>query len=502
MTKVYAFYLPQFHRVAENDEWWGEGFTEWTTVKNAQSLFPGHEQPRVPLEYYNLLDKTTMKKQADLMHRYGVDGMCFYHYYFEHEKKILEKPAENLLNWKDIDMPFCFYWANQSWIRSWSNVAGGNKWSKIYDESKKEEGDGILLKQDYGKEEEWEKHFYYLLPFFKDSRYIKKERKPIFIIYMPEKIDCLYEMMNYWNNLMKKEGMPDIYFIGNNTMLDAAVCHEPTYSFKMYAGNRFNNDYGINNIISYEEIWNTILQNGSCSEDNYLCGCSGFDDSPRHGKTGIIVKNGTPEKFKNYMIRLLTKAEKSKSEFVFVNAWNEWGEGMYLEPDVKWGTGYLEALRDAKRFVCENREILLGILEDNTGSNFIKGENVISRKEERYKEYWQVLDQWLKFEIAGNSIAQYLRKQSYDSAAIYGLGMLGTSLVMDLEREGIEIKYGIDQDIYKGRQFEFPVYTLENELPEVQIIIVTTTGIFHSVNKKLRSRSNAKIISLRAILGI
>ena len=137
MTKVYAFYLPQFHRVAENDEWWGEGFTEWTTVKNAQSLFPGHEQPRVPLEYYNLLDKTTMKKQADLMHRYGVDGMCFYHYYFEHEKKILEKPAENLLNWKDIDMPFCFYWANQSWIRSWSNVAGGNKWSKIYDESKK-----------------------------------------------------------------------------------------------------------------------------------------------------------------------------------------------------------------------------------------------------------------------------------------------------------------------------------------------------------------------------
>lgn len=167
--QVYAFYLPQFHRTPENDEWWGEGFTEWTNVKNAKPLFPGHYQPHEPLDYYNLLNKETMEKQAALMHEYGVDGMCFYHYYFENGRKILEKPAENLLKWTDITMPFCFYWANQSWIRSWSNMAGGNKWTEIYDQSKKEEGDGVLLRQVYGGRNEWKDHFYYMLPFLKMS---------------------------------------------------------------------------------------------------------------------------------------------------------------------------------------------------------------------------------------------------------------------------------------------------------------------------------------------
>ena len=499
MTKVYAYYLPQFHRTPENDEWWGEGFTEWTTVKNAESLFPGHDQPHEPLKYYNLLEKETMENQAGFMHEYGIDGMCFYHYYFKHGKKILEKPAENLLGWTDIDMPFCFYWANESWVRSWSNITGGNRWTEIYEQCRAKEENGILLEQDYGEREDWERHFYYLLPFFKDSRYIKKDGRPVFMIYKPEDISCIYEMMDCWNGLMKKEGLPELYFIGKNMLLDGAVCHEPQSVLAEYAGNRFNNEYGINLIVSYEDSWNTLLKKAKGNKNWYLCGYTGYDDSPRRGKRGTVISGSTPEKFKDYMIRLLIKAEKTESEFVFINAWNEWGEGMYLEPDAEWGTGYLEAFRDAKRFVCENREILLSILEDHVSGDSLQKKLPALGREERYKEYWQVLDQWLKFELSGKSVAQYLKDQSYYSAAIYGLGMLGASLVMDLERGGIKIEYGIDQDVYKGRQFEFPVYTLEEPLPIVPIIIVTTTGIFNLVRERLRGCCDAKIISLKSI---
>lgn len=211
--KIFALYLPQFHRVKENDEWWGEGFTEWSTVKAAKPLYPGHEQPRQPLEYYDLTVKETMCKQAEYMHRYGVDGMCFYHYYFENGKKILEKPAENLLKWTDIDMPFCFYWANESWVRSWSNVSG-NSWSELFEPEKDQKGRSVLLRQNYGGKSEWEEHFNYLLPFFRDSRYIKKDGHPILIIYAADEIEQLKEMKDYWNELMEKENLPSIFFIG------------------------------------------------------------------------------------------------------------------------------------------------------------------------------------------------------------------------------------------------------------------------------------------------
>lgn len=124
LMKIFTMYLPQFHRTLENDAWWGEGFTDWVSTKNVAPLFSGHVQPRIPLNsnYYDLTEKETMKWQAELMHQYGIDGMCIYHYWFKDGRKVLEKPAENLLKWKDIDMPFCFYWANESWARSWSNV--------------------------------------------------------------------------------------------------------------------------------------------------------------------------------------------------------------------------------------------------------------------------------------------------------------------------------------------------------------------------------------------
>lgn len=144
--RTIAMYLPQFHCIPENDAWWGKGFTEWSTVKAAKPLYESHGQPRIPLNqnYYNLLEKETMLWQAELMHQYGIDGLCFYHYYFKNGKKILEKPAENLLCWKDVNIPFCFCWDSASWARTWSNV-GGNSWADTFEKKEKRQGPGLCL---------------------------------------------------------------------------------------------------------------------------------------------------------------------------------------------------------------------------------------------------------------------------------------------------------------------------------------------------------------------
>ena len=194
--KIIVRYLPQFHRTKENDEWWGEGFTEWTTVRKGKSLYNGHLQPREPLNgnYYNLLDKNTMKWQADLARKYGIDGFAFYHYWFKDGKQILERPAENLLKWKDIDMPFCFCWANETWSRTWSNLMNGNVWAGEFEQKSECNDNGILLDQKYGLSGAWIDHIKYLIPFFQDKRYIKHNGKPVFMIYHPEEMHCLPDM--------------------------------------------------------------------------------------------------------------------------------------------------------------------------------------------------------------------------------------------------------------------------------------------------------------------
>ena len=167
--KKFAFFLPQFHEIPENDEWWGKGFTEWTNVKDAKPLYKGHQQPKHPMNnnYYNLLHKNVVEWQTELMNKSGLDGFIYYHYYFT-GKKLLEKPAENLLKWKDIPQRFFFCWANHTWNRSW--------------EGKKT----ILLEQTYGTKDDWEKHFQYLLPLFKDDRYEKRDNKPLLMIFISQ----------------------------------------------------------------------------------------------------------------------------------------------------------------------------------------------------------------------------------------------------------------------------------------------------------------------------
>lgn len=353
--KTIAMYLPQFHQIAENDEWWGEGFTEWQAVQKAGPLFEGHDQPRKPLQgrYYNLLDKDTMKWQAKLAKDYLVDGFCFYHYWFENGRRILEKPAENLLKWQDIDMPFCFSWANESWIRTWENVAEGNAWAEKFDGSIGEKAGqkGVLLHQDYGTEKDWREHFEYLLPFFLDKRYISVDGKPVFVIYKPEHFGkSLTPMLDCWKRWIKEAGVPELYIIGSQCsvnsetiwpLMDARVKHGPAIGLA--------NEQKIGNtrFFDYDYIWKRFLgMEGNQGDKTFYCGFVDFDSSPRQGEQAIIFRNGSPEKFEKYFGQLVDKSIRLGNELVFINAWNEWGEGMYLEPDESNGFQYLQAVKN------------------------------------------------------------------------------------------------------------------------------------------------------------
>ena len=195
--KIIAFYLPQFHSFKENDEWWGKGFTEWTNVKNAKPLFKGHYQPRIPLNknYYNLTNVDTLKWQADIAKKYGIYGFCYYHYWFDGHM-LMEKPMELMLANEEVDLPFCICWANENWTKAWAQ------------HSKK-----VLISQTYGDRSDWEKHFYYLLPFFMDKRYIYKDEMPIFVIYRPELIPTLRPMLEFWDKLAKENGLKGIIYM-------------------------------------------------------------------------------------------------------------------------------------------------------------------------------------------------------------------------------------------------------------------------------------------------
>ena len=344
--KKFAFYLPQFHEIKENNEWWGKGFTEWVNVKKAKPLYKGHIQPQVPVNgYYNLLEKKTIINQTKLMNDYGIDGLIYYHYYFE-GKKLLEKPAENLLKWKDINQKFFFCWANHDWCRSWNN-------------SKE-----ILIKQTYGNEIKWEEHFKYLLKFFKDERYEKKDNKPLFMLFNT-KFEEKEKMIEYFNKRCKEEGFNGIcviesysgQYINNYELFEKDLSpyssyvfqREPMYSQYLYKTKiKYSLVRIINKIKSVlsVRIYNgdTLLKlacNNLTKNNKIIHGlCFEWDNTPRHGKRGYVITPITKKMFEKYMSLI------NDEEYLFINAWNEWAEGMMLEPTQHNGYKYLEWLKE------------------------------------------------------------------------------------------------------------------------------------------------------------
>lgn len=366
--KIIAFYVPQFHEIPENNKWWGEGFTEWVNVKNGNPLFEGHNQPREPLNdnYYDLSKVETLRWQAELAKKYGVYGFCFYHYWFS-SKLLLEKPMEMLLNNKDIDINYCACWANEPWTNAWK--AGDNC--------------KVLMPQRYGGEKEWEAHFNYLLPFFKDERYIRVDGKPLLLIYRSEIIDPLEEMLLFLNTKALQSGFEGITFVSQHPsseqqsqerkdLFSYRVLFEPINSYQ-YTNLAKNHEtlkkikrkvsnilekytkFSLNNInpyslqkFDYDDTWLKILSYKVQDDKSLPGGFVDWDNTPRRGKKGKVYHGASPEKFQKYMERLIRKTkDEYHKDIIFLTAWNEWGEGAYLEPDKKYEYRYLESVYNA-----------------------------------------------------------------------------------------------------------------------------------------------------------
>lgn len=357
--KILTYYLPQFHEIPENNKWWGKGFTEWTNLSKARNLFRSHQILR-PLDgiEYNLLDKSTVLNQINLAKNSNIDGFNYYHYWYK-GKKILHKPAENFLNWKDLDHEFMFMWANHSWSKSWVGKSSE-----------------ILLSQEYGDKNDWIEHINYLLQFFKDDRYIKIDNKPAFEIYLPFEIPNYEEMIDTWNEILKKNGFNGIYLIEHFdyhnylNSIPSDRCSSITYNQHGCALGIFQDSQKdsisfiftkalekfnqlilgkprIYDYVSLTKIINKFNKTlDTHSKDVIFQVNTGWDNTPRYAERGYVIKNSTPKNYAKNLSNGLLNAKKYNSKLFYIACWNEWCEGMVLEPSNLFNHQYLEITKE------------------------------------------------------------------------------------------------------------------------------------------------------------
>ena len=325
-----AYYLPQFHRIKFNDEYWGKGFTEWTNAMKAKPLFKGHYQPHIPadLGFYDLTLSNTRKEQAELAAKYGINGFCYWHYWLGKNKLIMEKPFQSVLLSKEPNYPFCLAWANHDW----------------HNLKTKE----IILKQEYEGEDDCISHFNYLLPAFKDERYMKIDNKPIFVIYKPLNIPNIKNYILTWNKLIQREGFKGIYFIGIatnnnefNNIIEAGFnainpirLHDFEFNrnivHKIYdyiKHHLFKKPY----VYEYKKVMNFFISDKEKEENIIPTIISGWDHTPRSGEKGLVLHHYKPTYFSEHVQHAFKCVEHKKNKIVFIRAWNEWAEGNHLE---------------------------------------------------------------------------------------------------------------------------------------------------------------------------
>ncbi|MBS3963219.1 MAG: glycoside hydrolase family 99-like domain-containing protein [Methylomonas sp.] len=354
-TRTIAFYLPQFHPIPENDLWWGKGFTEWTNTAKAKPLYLGHSQPNIPsdLGFYDLRVADIRIAQAEMARSFGIEGFCYYHYWFA-GKRLLERPLNEVLSSGEPDYPFCLCWANQTWTGIWHG-----------------EPNRVLIEQTYPSLDDHKNHFYELLKAFSDSRYITVDNKPLFIIYCPTDLpDCL-GVTDYWRELALKSGLNGLFLVGVSHFqkwdphqygLDAVIDQRLPFKDKNIPNNYWSlkaqSMLGkkLPTIYDYKDIINQLVRIEMPGFESYPCVIPRWDNTPRSGSNGLVFEGVTLELFQKQLERALTRIENlpESRKFVFLKAWNEWAEGNYLEPDLKTGTLFLKKIKEILHPFSEN----------------------------------------------------------------------------------------------------------------------------------------------------
>ncbi len=357
-ARVIAMYLPQFHPIKENDEHWGKGFTEWTNVGKAKPLFRGHYQPRVPadLGYYDLRMPEIREAQAQMAKDAGIEGFMYWHYWFGNGKRVLERPFNEVLQSGKPDFPFCLGWANHSWTtHSWNPKS---QWHK----------DSVIIEQLYPGEDDYLNHFNTVLPAFKDKRYIRIDDKPIFVIYAPLDIPNIMEFMKLWNEMAVKNGLVGIHFVGlasgwieNNTKIldlgvDAIAPSNLWYAESKVKGKLYKLIINKARILfpgvfldkySYAKISKHLFTKFDKLNNSYPSVIPNWDRSARSGRRAVIYTGSTPELFEMHLKKALDIVAHKPEEkrIIILRSWNEWAEGNYVEPDLKFGHAYLDVLK-------------------------------------------------------------------------------------------------------------------------------------------------------------
>ena len=337
--KVLAFYLPQFHPIPENDEWWEPGFTEWSNVVRARPLFPGHYQPHLPgeLGFYDLRVPEVREQQAALARQYGIYGFVYYHYWF-HGRRLLERPFEEVLSSGHPDFPFALCWANEEWTRNWDALSGN-----------------VLVEQRFSEADDLA-HIRWLVRAFADERYIKIDGRPLMLVYRSDLLPNPKRTTDLWRRESQAAGFPDIYL----AMVESRHKNDDPRPIGFDASVGFASDvaerlgapldaYRENLILDYDAATEAALHRPETPWKRFPGVMVGWDNSPRRKGEAVIFSGGTPEAYGRWLRRTVESVSDVRDEenLIFVTAWNEWAEGNHLEPDRRYGRGYLEATRAA-----------------------------------------------------------------------------------------------------------------------------------------------------------
>jgi len=361
--RLIAFYLPQYHPIPENDRWWGRGFTEWTGVAQAGPQFKGHYQPHLPadLGFYDLRVPEVREAQADLARAHGIHGFCYYHYWFN-GKRLLNRPFDEVLASGRPDLPFCLCWANENWTRRWD----GHE-------------EDVLMEQTYSAEDDLN-HIRWLLRAFRDPRYLRHAGRPVFLIYRAARLPDPRRTTELWREEARRQGVGELFLCRvesgggerarpREAGFDAAVEFQPDWPnlgqpLRRGWASRLLGRFGLvprvfreGCVHDYATVVRLARLKRGVDYTRFRCVTPSWDNTARRGTAARVFRNATPALYEAWLRRAVSEARKEHHPFVFVNAWNEWGEGNHLEPDLRFGRAYLEATRRAMAETARNKVV-------------------------------------------------------------------------------------------------------------------------------------------------